>query len=202
MPPRYAYWTILIDDKPTAFRAREREELLPTLQQLKRTNPNAQMKWFARGQLWDTPQQAQWAQKNLPKQGEKRGREWRPGGQHRDPRARFDKRKKEGGRRPSADRPGAPPSQDARGRDDRRPLPREQKPAGGHRRPTGSKPPWSSAGRHPGGQGFRKPWQKNARGARPDWKREEKAPKRRDESPEKPPSPEQIVIKPKPPERG
>ena len=34
MPPRYAYWTILIDDKPTAFRAREQEELLPTLNQL------------------------------------------------------------------------------------------------------------------------------------------------------------------------
>ena len=29
MPPRYAYWTILIDQKPTAFRAREREELMP-----------------------------------------------------------------------------------------------------------------------------------------------------------------------------
>ena len=32
MPPRFAYWTILIDDNPTAFRARDAEELLPTLQ--------------------------------------------------------------------------------------------------------------------------------------------------------------------------
>ena len=31
MPPRYAYWTILIDNKTTAFRARDREELVPTL---------------------------------------------------------------------------------------------------------------------------------------------------------------------------
>ena len=31
MPPRYTFWTILIDRKPTAFRAREKEELLPTL---------------------------------------------------------------------------------------------------------------------------------------------------------------------------
>ena len=27
MPPRFAYWTILIDQKPTAFRAREQADL-------------------------------------------------------------------------------------------------------------------------------------------------------------------------------
>jgi hypothetical protein len=88
VPPRFAYWTILIDNQPTAFRASDQAELLPTLNQLKRTNPNAQMKWFARGKLWDTPEQAQWAGRNLPKQTERRGRDWRPGGQHKDPRAR------------------------------------------------------------------------------------------------------------------
>jgi hypothetical protein len=30
MPPRFAYWTILVDEQPTAFRAKEAEELLPT----------------------------------------------------------------------------------------------------------------------------------------------------------------------------
>jgi len=40
VPPRFAYWTILIDNGPTAFRAREAAELLPTLNQLKRTNAN------------------------------------------------------------------------------------------------------------------------------------------------------------------
>ena len=94
MPPRYAYWTILIDNRPTAFRAREQAELLPTLNQLKRTNPNAQMKWFARGKLWDTPEQAQWAGTNLPKPAEKRGRDWRPGGQHKDPRAAKPRHRK------------------------------------------------------------------------------------------------------------
>ena len=59
MPPRYAYWTILIDNKPTAFRAREQEELLPTLHQLRRTNKDVVLKWFARGRLWDTPEAAQ-----------------------------------------------------------------------------------------------------------------------------------------------
>ena len=58
MPPRYAYWTILIDSRPTAFRARERAELVPTLHQLKRTNPNIEMKWFADGRLWESPDQA------------------------------------------------------------------------------------------------------------------------------------------------
>jgi hypothetical protein len=93
VPPRFAYWTILIDSQPTAFRARDQAELLPTLQQLKRTNPNAEMKWFARGKLWDTPEQAQWAGKNLPKPNERRTRDWRPGGDHKDPRARFQKRR-------------------------------------------------------------------------------------------------------------
>src|SRR5437868_3704124 len=54
MPPRFAYWTILIDNQPTSFRAREREELLPTLNQLLRKNATAVMKWFARGRLWET----------------------------------------------------------------------------------------------------------------------------------------------------
>ena len=89
MPPRYAYWTILIDDQPTAFRARDRDELVPTLQQLRRTNTNVVMKWFARGRIWDSPEQAQWASQYATPSGEKRGKDWRPGGQHKDPRARF-----------------------------------------------------------------------------------------------------------------
>ena len=30
MPPRYAYWTIIVDDQPTAFRSGTQEELMPT----------------------------------------------------------------------------------------------------------------------------------------------------------------------------
>ena len=131
MPPRYAYWTILIDDKPTAFRAREQAELLPTLQQLKRTNPNALMKWFARGKLWDTPEQAQWASRNLPKQSERRGRDWRPGGSHRDERARFQKRPD----RPAKDaRSPSPPKFEKR--------PFAERPTERHRRPD-ERPRWS-----------------------------------------------------------
>src|SRR4051812_12032270 len=92
VPPRYAYWTILIDQKPTAFRAREREELLPTFHQLKRKNSDVIMKWFARGRLWDSPAEARDAQRAPKRPREDRGRDWRPGGNHRDPRERFKKR--------------------------------------------------------------------------------------------------------------
>src|SRR5262245_11899796 len=93
MPPRYAYWTILIDNKPTAFRAREKDELLPTFHQLRRTNTDVVFKWFARGRLWETPEEARAAQRR-PKAAEHRGREWRPGGRHRDPRARWKGKRK------------------------------------------------------------------------------------------------------------
>jgi hypothetical protein len=89
MPPRYAYWTILIDGKATAFRAREREELLPTFNQLARKNSDIALRYFSRGKLWDNPEQAQWAGRNVVRPAEKRGAGWRPGGAHADPRARF-----------------------------------------------------------------------------------------------------------------
>ena len=92
MPPRFAYWTILIDGQPTAFRARDQQELLPTLNQLKRTNKDVLLRWFARGRLWESQQQ-DWdarRQRKTPPESS-RGRDWRPGGQHADPRARFKK---------------------------------------------------------------------------------------------------------------
>src|SRR4029077_17436115 len=95
MPPRYAYWTILIDNQPTAFRAREREELLPTLNQLKRKSGDVVMKWFARGRLWESPE-AERAEQGAPKApDDKRGGAWRPGGAHKDPRDRFKKRNRD-----------------------------------------------------------------------------------------------------------
>jgi hypothetical protein len=102
MPPRYAYWTILIDDKPTAFRAREREELQPTLAQLQRKSTNVTLRWFARGKLWESreAEQADFQQqrraaleprdrRDRPAGAERRGSDWRPGGTHKDPRDRF-----------------------------------------------------------------------------------------------------------------
>jgi len=99
VPPRYAYWTILIDNRPTAFRARERDELLPTLNQLKRKNADVAMKWYAGGRLWDSPEAAQAARRAPRPAREPRGREWRPGGEHRDPRDRFKRGAKSGSSR-------------------------------------------------------------------------------------------------------
>jgi hypothetical protein len=122
MPPRYAYWTILIDGKATAFRAHDREELLPTFNQLARKNSDIVMRYFARGRLWDNPEQAQWANRNRDvRPAEPRDRGWRPGGQHKDPRARFSERtggpEKAGGaawaRKPA---PGWRPSKNAEAR--------------------------------------------------------------------------------------
>lgn len=58
MPPRYKYWTILIDRRPTAFRAQTREELLPTLYQLKQKSSDAVLKWFSDGRVWESPEDA------------------------------------------------------------------------------------------------------------------------------------------------
>jgi hypothetical protein len=52
MPPRYAYWTIIVDDKPTAFRSGSQEELMPTFKRLKAKNDTAVMMWFQIGKLW------------------------------------------------------------------------------------------------------------------------------------------------------
>ena len=41
MPPRHAYWTIILEGKPTAFRAHTQEELLPTFKQLQAQHPDA-----------------------------------------------------------------------------------------------------------------------------------------------------------------
>src|SRR6185436_2538313 len=59
MPPRYAYWTILVDNQPTAFRAGAKEDLLPTFNRLKEKNPSAVMMWFQNGKLWPSRVDAQ-----------------------------------------------------------------------------------------------------------------------------------------------
>lgn len=93
MPPRFAYWTILAGGLPTAFRATERDELLPTFHRLRERHPDAELKYFARGRLWNSREESQLARENTP-QNPSRGRAWRPGGEHRDPRQRFDDERK------------------------------------------------------------------------------------------------------------
>lgn len=97
MPPRYAYWTIIAGGLPTAFRSADRDELLPTFTRIRHKHPDAEMKWFARGKLWDSPDSARRdaeerrnAKRSLDAGARRaRGRDWRPGGDHRDPRQNY-----------------------------------------------------------------------------------------------------------------
>ena len=102
MPPRFAYWTIIAGGLPTSFRAAERDELLPTFNRIREKQPDAEMKYFARGKLWSSADEARAARPDRlsehPRGGgaarERRGRDWRPGGEHRDPRQPFKDAKK------------------------------------------------------------------------------------------------------------
>src|SRR5687768_12296283 len=118
MPPRYSYWTIIAGGLPTAFRAAERDELMPTFTRLREKHPDAEMKWFARGKLWESPEAARRdtderrggtrerrderpagsrprSRGPAPDGDEpKRPRDWRPGGEHRDPRQKYADAKK------------------------------------------------------------------------------------------------------------
>jgi hypothetical protein len=136
MPPRYVYWTIVAGGLPTAFRAAERDELLPTFKRLQHTHPDAEMKYFARGKLWgsaeDAEQDAAARRAGGHRQSEGRGRNWRPGGEHTDPRQKFKDAKKDrnlGRRKQRFERrqgsgKGEPPSERFAARPDR------DKPAG------------------------------------------------------------------------
>ena len=183
MPPRHHYWTIILEGKPTAFRAHTQEELIPTLRQLQSRHADAVMKWFARGRLWESQQQERddfqrrkrGSQRPDRRSIERRGRDWRPGGEHKDPRARFDKktkRRKPSGRRPPERRSAKPWRENIRAK------------AAGRRRPRGEQEPERPD---------RQPPEPSAP-PRPDYKA--------DPAPDAPPAPEQIETKPEPPERG
>lgn len=82
MPPRYAYWTILVDDQPTAFRAGSQDELMPTFKRLKLKHASAKMMWWQNGKLWDSRLDAQEAMHARGEMG-RRG-DARQGGGFRD----------------------------------------------------------------------------------------------------------------------
>lgn len=97
MATPHACWIILAGNVPTSFRAHTREELLPTFRQLQRTQTEVALRWFERGKVWESPAAASAAAKLAKTEGrrprkttEPRGREWRPGGNHKDPKARFE----------------------------------------------------------------------------------------------------------------
>jgi hypothetical protein len=176
MPPRHTYWTIILEGQPTAFRAHTQEELLPTLRQLQARHPTAVMLWFARGKLWQSPEEARDAFRVRRKPDERRGPDWRPGGTHQDPRDRFkvprdEKRRrfkerlyrdrsapKEGEGRPSRFRPGGRSSSTGSGGGDgwKRSGPPRGRPGGAGRQPGGAGRTPGGGGRKPGGGGGRR----------------------------------------------
>lgn len=144
--PSHAFWVIVAGTTPTAFRARERETLLPTLKQLQRTQPDVHLRWFDRGKLWDSPiaaREALYAQRKM-RSDRKPG--WRPGGNHADPRERYkltrDQKRARFKRKQRGDGPG-PPSRSPR-------LGEPGKRGDAEAGKTGSqKPNWKAARRKP-----------------------------------------------------
>jgi hypothetical protein len=142
MPPRHVYWTIILEGQPTAFRARTREELLPTLRQLHSRHPDAVLMWFARGRLWQSQEEEREARTQRRQPAERRAPQWRPGGLHRDPRDRFKRPRAEKRRKFAAERRRArggikdDSRPDERG-PDAQPRPRSQRPPSGSRRRPG-----------------------------------------------------------------
>jgi len=90
MPSRHSFWVILAGDTPTAFRADRRDELEPTLHQLQRKHADVSIRWFARGRLWNSQVEEHAALKAARRAPRARTSDWRPGGTHKDPRARYE----------------------------------------------------------------------------------------------------------------
>ena len=86
---RGTFWVILSGNTPTSFRSSDRETLLPTLKQLQRTQPNVTLQWFERNRLWVGPEEARAAMLAQRKERRPHGPAWRPGGNHEDPRAKY-----------------------------------------------------------------------------------------------------------------
>jgi hypothetical protein len=144
MPPRFVYWTIIAGGLPTAFRAAERDDLLPTFKRILQKHPDAEMKWFARGRLWASPDEVR-EYTARPKSLERRDRNWRPGGEHRDPREerreaararnqshrreRFLRKERAAAKNTPADRPPRSAEQGEAKRPPRRPPHRQPRPS-------------------------------------------------------------------------
>ena len=143
---RFKYWTILLGTEPTAFRAPFQEELVPMLKQLQRTNDDAVIKWFERGKLFDSPEAAEREREAEEGVRKSRGKAWRPGGEHVDPRDKYkiprDVRRARMAQREGWGRPAGPEGE----------RPRTPRPPAGDA-PTGERAPRSAK---PAGE--RKPW--------------------------------------------
>jgi translation initiation factor IF-2 len=163
--PRHLYWTIIAEGAPTAFRARDRAELMPTLKQLQRKDPGAALKWFERGRLWASPEEARTQLAAERSAARRPPPGWRPGGDHRDPHERHKvprdvRRRQQMGRWKEETGSTPKPGKDSDWRDR---GPAGPRPAGpprfdGPRPPRPDRPGWRPRSEGPGpGQGTRPP---------------------------------------------
>ena len=182
MPPRFAYWTILVGGLPTAFRAAEREEIEPTFRRLQEKHPDAEMRWFARGKLWASPAEATAAlrQRSADADRQSRDRTWRPGGTHRDPRQPYkdakkrDNQKRRERRFEFKNKGSGPQAPGSRPHEERpkwdkphRPLPKGTGPQTPGSRPENARPKWTRPpGEKPAWKLKPKPWRAQEPGAR------------------------------------
>jgi hypothetical protein len=113
-----AIWIIVAGATPTSFRSRYREDLVPTLHQLQRKQSDVRLLWFEHNRFWESQEQAEAALLAERARTPGRGRDWRPGGEHKDPRAKYkitrDEKRKRFKQRlirgPKPDGPGAKPN--------------------------------------------------------------------------------------------
>lgn len=145
--PRFSYWTILLGELPTSFRAKDRNDLVPTLKQLQRVHPEARLKWFENGRLWVSAEEARFERERTRAIARPRA-DRRPPDRATEPRrddarSRSPRWSKES-RRPQDHTPRTPraPRAPERAEGERKGIgPRPEKPTGG----------WKSAWR-PGGE--------------------------------------------------
>lgn len=215
MPPRFVYWTIIAGGMPTAFRAADREDLLPVFHRIRGKHPDAEMKYFAQGKLWNSPEEAREARARQSRDAEgsppgpRRSAQWRPGGEHRDPRQKFVDQKKARNQRWRQEK------------FERRPLPRDKPHGDPLRREVRFEPDARTRGRSAGSkpkpawpkkQGWNQRPDSRPRNVRWNQQREDKPhpgprpdrePRKGDEDPKRPPRPSEPRIEPPgPPERG
>jgi hypothetical protein len=129
MPPRYAYWTILVDEQPTAFRSSLQEELMPTFKRLKEKHPSARMVWFQNGKVWASRLDAQEAMRERGERGRARDSRQAGGLQDRKRTERLEWKPKGEVSRPKLDWKPKSAERTGRGRD------KSWRPGGEHKDP-------------------------------------------------------------------
>ncbi|MEI6244396.1 MAG: hypothetical protein WCQ64_05045, partial [Acidobacteriota bacterium] len=83
------YWVIVVGNVPTSFRARDQETLIPTLKQLQRKQPDAVIRWFDGTRFFENQERADDRGRERDGFRKERKKDWRPGGDHKDPRAKY-----------------------------------------------------------------------------------------------------------------